>query len=291
MQTSIHEPDPSSRRRTAALFDRFRSTTAVPFYADVPVDKIRPNPGQPRKSFDEESLRALAGSIERQGLLYPVLVQRKGEDDYEIIAGERRWRAHLLLGRAEVPCRIFPPVDDLAALMTSLVENVHREDLRAIEKADAIQLLMETGHLTVAQVSEKLSLSRMQVYRMLRMHQLPMYIQDACYESLSEKHARALYMLNRYPEVQQELYDIIQSRGLSGNDALAQAEQWLKELPRKERAPAPIARHVAAIAAKMERARGRVSRMTPEERAAWRDELNELRRLIDLLGPLLGGDG
>lgn len=157
----------------------------------VPVNSIRPNPNQPREHFDEDSLNELAASIKEVGLLQPVLVRRT-PTGYELVAGERRWRASRRAGLEVVPAIVREVGDDLS-LAQALVENLHRQDLNALEEAAAYQQLIEDFNLTHDDVATKVGKSRAAISNTLRLMQLPPGIQKLLAEgSLSAGHARAL---------------------------------------------------------------------------------------------------
>ena len=160
-------------------------------YHDLPIDAIRPNPYQPRGSFDEESIGLLADSIREVGLLQPVLVRPAGDGD-ELIAGERRWRAARRAGLRTIPA-LVRETDDNSALEQALVENVQREGLNPLEEAAAYQQLIEDFKLTHEQVASRVGKSRASISNMLRLLQLPPSIQRAVREGqLSMGHARTL---------------------------------------------------------------------------------------------------
>lgn len=162
--------------------------------ADVPIASIEPNRYQPRDHFDEEELSGLAASIKELGVLQPILVRRRGDDDYELIAGERRWRAAQLAGLATIPA-VVRDVEDKGALEQALVENLHRADLNAIEEAAAYQQLMDDFGLTQDEVAVRVGKSRSAVANTLRLFQLPAAIQRMVIErDLSAGHGRALLM-------------------------------------------------------------------------------------------------
>jgi len=140
------------------------------------LEKIRPNPYQPRQEFDEESIKELCNSIQEKGLLQPILVRRK-DKDYELIAGERRLRAAKLLNLKEIPA-IIRQVDDIEALELSLIENIQRQDLNPIEEAKAFQHLMDKFGLTQEQIAQVIGKSRVTVTNILRLLKLPLEIQE-----------------------------------------------------------------------------------------------------------------
>jgi ParB family chromosome partitioning protein len=158
----------------------------------VPVSAIRPNPYQPRQHFDEESLSALAASIRELGVLQPVLVREVGTGEFELIAGERRWRAAKRAGLPMIPV-LVRTADNVAALEQAVVENLHRQDLNPLEEAAAYQQLIEDFQMTHEQLASRVGRSRATVSNMLRLFQLPPSIQKLVRDgSLSAGHARAL---------------------------------------------------------------------------------------------------
>jgi ParB family chromosome partitioning protein len=160
----------------------------------VPISHIKPNVFQPRSHFDEESMSSLAASIREVGLLQPVLVREvEGEDEsYELIAGERRWRAARRAGLQTIPV-LVQVANDVASLEQALVENLHREDLNALEEAAAYQQLIDEFGLTHEQVATRMGKGRATITNTLRLLQLPAGAQRALAErTISAGHARAL---------------------------------------------------------------------------------------------------
>lgn len=159
---------------------------------EIPIGDVRPNTYQPRRHFDEEALASLTASVRELGVLQPVLVRPAGEGQYELIAGERRWRAARRAGLSAIPA-IVREAGDVASLEQALVENLHREDLNALEEAAGYQQLIEEFHLTHDQVAARVGKSRTAVTNVLRLFQLPPSIQKLVAEgTLSGGHARAL---------------------------------------------------------------------------------------------------
>jgi ParB family transcriptional regulator, chromosome partitioning protein len=161
---------------------------------EIPISHIRPNVFQPRSHFDEESMSALAASIRAVGLLQPVLVRQldSESESYELIAGERRWRAARRAGLQTIPA-LVQTANDVASLEKALVENLHREDLNALEEAAAYQQLIDEFGLTHEQVASRVGKGRATVTNTLRLLQLPAGAQRALAEgSISAGHARAL---------------------------------------------------------------------------------------------------
>ncbi len=161
------------------------------FLRDIPVGDVTPNPNQPRVHFDEESLAELTASIQQLGVLQPILV-RPTEGGFELIAGERRWRAAGRAGLAMIPA-VIRETDDLASVEQALVENLHRQDLTALEEAAAYQQLIEDFDLTHEQLADRVGKSRSSITNTLRLLGLPPGIQHLLADGkLSAGHARAL---------------------------------------------------------------------------------------------------
>ena len=159
---------------------------------ELPIAAIRPNRFQPRGHFDEEALALLADSIKEVGVLQPVLVRPTGDGGYELIAGERRWRAARRVGLQTIPA-LVRETDDAAALEQALVENLHRDNLNPLEEAAAYQQLIEDFGLTHDEVAARVGRGRATVTNTLRLMQLPPAIQKSLQEGrLSMGHARAL---------------------------------------------------------------------------------------------------
>jgi ParB family chromosome partitioning protein len=159
---------------------------------DLAISQIEPNPHQPRDHFDEESLVTLTASISELGVLQPVLVRPVGLDRYELIAGERRWRAAKRAGLQSIPA-VVRRIDDAASLEQAVVENLHREDLNPLEEAAAYQQLIEDFKLSHDDVARRVGKSRSAVSNTLRLFQLPPAIQRLVAEAqLTAGHARAL---------------------------------------------------------------------------------------------------
>jgi ParB family transcriptional regulator, chromosome partitioning protein len=159
---------------------------------EIPITSIGPNAHQPRTHFDEESMSALTASISELGVLQPVLVRSMGEDRYELIAGERRWRAARRAGLPTIPALVRSATDE-ASLEQAVVENLHRLDLNPLEEAAAYQQLIEDFGLTHDQLAKRVGRSRAAISNGLRLFQLPPGIQRLVVEGrLSAGHARAL---------------------------------------------------------------------------------------------------
>jgi ParB family chromosome partitioning protein len=175
---------------TAERSDTDSSMTAV--LADIPVSAVSPNPHQPRVHFDEESLAELTASIAEMGVLQPILIRPLGAETYELIAGERRWRAAQRAGLTTIPA-VIRTTDDASSVEQALVENLHRQDLTALEEAAAYQQLIDDFGLTHDQVSTRVGKSRSAITNSLRLLGLPPAVQRLLADGqLSAGHARAL---------------------------------------------------------------------------------------------------
>jgi ParB family transcriptional regulator, chromosome partitioning protein len=161
-------------------------------FQEIPVASIRPNPLQPRSHFDEEAMSSLAASIREVGLLQPILVRDLGEGQFELVAGERRWRAARRAGLQTIPV-IVQTVSDSSSLEHALVENLHRADLNALEEAAAFHQLIDDFGYTHEQVATRVGRSRTVVTNTLRLLQLPAGVQRSIADGqLTAGHARAL---------------------------------------------------------------------------------------------------
>ncbi len=198
----------------------------------IRISDIEPNPDQPRKSFDEEELSALAASIAEYGLLQPILVAESGvlAGTYRIIAGERRWRASRMAGLDEIPCVVFDG-DELAAAQVSLVENIQRSDLNPIEEAMGYRALIERYGMTQENLAQKMGRSRSALANTMRLLELPEDVLPLVAEGkLSAGHARTLLGL-----VSRENIIILAQRtieeGLSVRALEAEVKKYNKPAP------------------------------------------------------------
>lgn len=211
--------------KTAVPLDPAEKVNVV---LDIPVAHIRPNPSQPRKEFNDESLDELAESIRQHGLIQPVTVRYLGEKRFELISGERRLRASKLAGLREIPGYVRE-VDDEQILTLALIENIQREDLSPLEVAMGYERLMEEMGLTQAEVAGKVGKNRSTVTNMLRLLNLPDFIQAALRDELiSTGHARTLINLKNEKEQKKLLKKII-SQSLS----VRQVEKEVRGLGKK----------------------------------------------------------
>ena len=190
------------------------STAGSSSISEIPLDKIYPNPDQPRRTFDEEALEELAQSIKEHGVISPITLRKDANNQYMIIAGERRFRASKIAGLDSIPAYIRTAKDE-QVMEWALIENIQREDLDAIEIALAYQRLMDEYSLTQERMSERVGKKRATVANYLRLLKLPAEIQLGIKEKkIDMGHARAI-LGSASPEQQLSIYKRILQNGLS----------------------------------------------------------------------------
>ncbi len=181
---------------------------------EIPLSKIKINPDQPRRIFEEESLNELAASIKQIGVIQPITLRQTDDASYQIIAGERRYRASKLAGLESIPAYIRTAKDE-AVMEMALIENIQREDLNSIEIALAYQNLIETYNLTQERLSERIGKKRTTIANYLRLLKLPAEIQMGLKDKkIDMGHARTLVTIED-PSVQLDVYELIMEEGLS----------------------------------------------------------------------------
>ncbi len=194
------------------------------------IEEIIPNRSQPRKHFDESKLQELAESIKEKGILEPLIVRRV-DKGYELIVGERRWRAAQKAGLKEVPV-LVREIEGREALEISLIENVQREDLNPLEEAEAFKHLIEEFGISQGELSTRIGKDRTTIANSLRLLKLPLKARNQLFQNhITPGHARAILSLESR-ERQEELCDLIVQKGLSVREAEALAKRW-SEKPRK----------------------------------------------------------
>jgi ParB family transcriptional regulator, chromosome partitioning protein len=224
-------------------------------FAEIPVGSIVPNPKQPRQVFDEEALEELKISIREVGLLQPIVVRPLDGERYELIMGERRWRAAQAVGRETIPAIVRDTRDD-AMLRDALLENIHRVNLNPLEEAAAYQQLLEEFGATHEELARRIGRSRPQISNTIRLLNLPASVQRRVAAGvLSAGHARALLSLDD-PQAQEDLAHRIVAEGLSVRAteelvALALAEGPTKTSSTKRRRPKPHAPGLEELAARL----------------------------------------
>ena len=192
---------------------------------EIAIDEIEANPNQPRREFDEEALRELAMSIREIGIIQPITLRQVAGNRFQIIAGERRWRASQLAGLKAIPAYIRT-IDGESVMEMALVENIQREDLNAIEIALAYEHLMEDTGMTQEKVSERVGKSRTAIANYLRLLRLPAQVQMALQKKeIDMGHARALLSLDS-PSQQIKVFNEVQKNGFS----VRKVEEIVKQL-------------------------------------------------------------
>ena len=253
----------------------------------ISIHDVRPNANQPRKTFDEEKIAELAASIRENGIIQPLIVRKKGKT-YEIVAGERRWRASVKAELKEVPC-IIRDIDDEQNMLLAIVENMQREDLNPLEEAEGLNQMIATYGLTQEQVSKSVGKSRPYIANSLRLLKLPDDIKALISEgTLSAGHGRALLSVED-EERQKKLTEMILKDGLS----VRETERLASEEPaakRKKAGRKPKDPDVAKVEADLKEALGtRVSIRKTGRKGKIEIEFfsrDELERLIEMLESL-----
>ena len=222
--------------------------------SEVELDSIVPGPMQPRTHFDEASLESLADSIRSHGVVQPLLIRRNGER-YELIAGERRWRAARLAGLTRVPV-VVKEVPDSDLIEIALIENIQREDLNPIEEAQAYKKLIENVGLTQEALASRVGRDRSYITNYLRLLRLPEDLQQLVKEGrLSTGHARTLLALS-HPDLQRRLARKIIEGGLSVRATEQLVHKASEEKPAKRSGPPNVDPNVRAAETKLRRALG-----------------------------------
>lgn len=228
-----------------AVFDFLRDSTSRESgkkLEEIQVSKIVPNPNQPRKTFDDESIAELAQSIRQVGLIQPLVVRRQG-DVYELIAGERRLRAIKLLELERVTCIVQNDIVDESSAMMALIENLQRENLNFFEEAQCYSDLIDTYSLTQEALAEKLGKSQSSIANKLRVLKLPPAVKEAMTDAgLTERHARALLRIADENE-QLAIIKEVKDKGMSVKETEQRVEKQLNKLydERKDGAkPRPV---------------------------------------------------
>ncbi len=205
--------------------------------SEVELSKISPNPDQPRRDFDEESLDELAASIRKIGIVQPITLRLEGDDSYQIIAGERRYRASLKAGLTTIPAYI-KAASDTELMEMALIENIQREDLNSIEIALAYQNLIDSLCITQEQLSERVGKKRATITNYLRLLKLPAEVQMGVKDKkIDMGHARALVTLTN-PVDQLTLYNRIVNEGLSVRKVESIVRDYFEKKSESEKNPA-----------------------------------------------------
>lgn len=253
------------------------------FVQSIPVDKILPSRFQPRTIFNQDSLRELADSIRERGIIQPVIVTEK-KNGFELIAGERRWRAVKSLGLKEIPA-IVRVVRDSDALEMALIENIQRENLNPIEEAHAYDRLMNEFALTQEALSKKVGKNRSTVANFLRLLKLPDKIRDDLSDGrLTMGHARALLALDDVAD-QLRLRDEIINAGMNVREVESRAKSRSSKPARKGAHVDDV--HIKKAALSMERRLGVKVEIKPKGKGGsiviHYHDVDELNRVLDLI--------
>jgi ParB family chromosome partitioning protein len=256
----------------------------------IDISSIKTNPYQPRIDFNEEEIRNLAQSIENQGLLQPVVVRQK-DSHYEIISGERRFRAFCYLKRDKLPCIVKTKITDRKMLELALVENIQREELNEIEKAIAYQKLLLEFNYTHEELSKQVGKSRTAITNSLRLLNLPEEIQQMVrQERITMGHARALLALENEKD-QLQLAHRIETENLSVRDiekeSQANKEKKIQKLPYKKKEE-PLDPDIANILERLQYKFGTAVKIKPSSENVGKLEIDyynqsDLIRIVDLL--------
>jgi ParB family chromosome partitioning protein len=249
---------------------------------EIPVDAIHPNPRQPRRRFEPEAASGLAESVRRQGVIQPLLVRPRGVGGYEIVAGERRWRAAREAGRDTVPA-VVRTADDRDTLLLGLVENVAREQLTPIEEARAYAVLIDEFSLSLGEVAERVGRSKPSVSNRIRLLELPDDVLGMVERGqLTEGHARAVLAVPDH-EGRRRLAREIVRRGLSVR-AAEQRAKWAGARQRPRTRSAPVDPALAdRVRSAVEQLTGRRARVLPGRVELPFGDEHDLAELVEAL--------
>ena len=249
----------------------------------VRITEIEPNPDQPRRYFDTAALEELSENIKLHGLLQPIVVRPQLNGNYQIVAGERRWRACMQAGLNEVPV-IIKDLDDAETMELALIENLQREDLNAIEEAEGYKNLMQTFSLTQEEVAKKVGKSRSAVANALRLLELGKYTQYIISGEISAGHGRALLSLDS-DELREQAIEMIKN-GASVRQ-IEQLAKLGKSKPKSETTVQPKNLHYTQIELTLKEELGRKVQITPSAKGGKlefefysEDDLNELLKKL-----------
>jgi ParB family chromosome partitioning protein len=267
------------------------------YFAEVPVDAITPNPKQPRQTFDEEAMGELVHSVREIGLLQPIVVRRLEGDRYELVMGERRWRATQQAGLAVIPAIVRETTDD-AMLRDALLENLHRAQLNPLEEAAAYGQLLDEFGCTHDELAQRIGRSRPQITNTMRLLKLPATVQRRVAAGvLSAGHARALLALDD-PNEQERLAHRIVAEGLSVRTVEEIVTLGIGGGPQRKakppKGPKPVAPKLADLEGRLaDRFETRVKVDLGKSKGKITVEfasLDDLERIVGLMDPKAGRD-
>jgi ParB family transcriptional regulator, chromosome partitioning protein len=282
--SSAPESSPQQRRGLGRGLEALIGGQPVPSeLLEIPVDAVHPNPRQPRRRFESEAASGLAESVRRQGVIQPLLVRPRGVGGYEIVAGERRWRAAREAGRKTVPA-VVRAADDRETLLLGLVENVAREQLTPVEEARAYAVLIDEFDLSLGEVAERVGRSKPSVSNRIRLLELPDDVLGMVERGqLTEGHARAVLAVPDH-EGRRRLAREIVRRGLSVR-AAEQRAKWAgaRQRPRTRSTPVDpaLAERVQAAFAALAGRQPRIAPGRVELPFADEDDLADLAEALE----------
>ncbi len=271
-----------------ALLDAENAPSAGESLGTARVDRLRPGRYQPRTKMDAESLNELAASIKVQGLMQPILVRPADGDRYEIIAGERRWRAAQIAGLDEVPV-VVRDVPDQAALAMALIENIQREDLNPLEEAQGVQRLVAEFRLTHQEAADAIGRSRAATTNLLRLLNLPQSVQQLVFDGeIDMGHARALLALDG--ELQAGIARKVAAKGLSVRETEQLVNDLLHPKARQPRVKARTGRDIQRLEEEVSEKLGTTVEIKPGKKDSGRVLINYMNHvhLDELLAKLTG---
>jgi ParB family chromosome partitioning protein len=261
----------------------------------IALSDLQPSPFQPRVEFDAESLGELAASIQQMGLLQPIVVRRNGDDAYQIVAGERRWRAAQQAGLSEIPC-LIRELSDAEAQIAALVENIHRRDLSLYERGRALRRIREALGLSWEQVAERLGMSTRTIMRLARYAQIPEAVEQIVADQpMTMRHYEALANLPDNPKAQLQLAKAIKQDKLSGPEASRLALSLAAKGGAEEPAPAAADRwaenavaratidSMDALLAQMDRLQSAKAKLSDSQRLQLAERVEQLQASIERL--------
>ncbi len=245
---------------------------------ELPLNKLRVNPYQPRKTFNEEALKELAESIKEHGVFQPIIV-KKSIKDYEIVAGERRFRASKLAGKETIPC-IIRNFTDEQMMEIAVLENLQRENLNAVEEAMAYESLMKNLNLTQEQVAKKVGKSRSYITNALGILTLPEQVKNLVKQGeLSQSHARALSKLEDKSKIL-ELTDRIISENLNVRQIEEETKQETKKTKQKQK---EINKEYQTLEKELENYLGTKVKLKPKKLEINYENENDLNRILEII--------
>jgi len=260
----------------------------------LPISQVEPGLNQPRKNFDDEALADLADSIREHGVIQPLVVRRLSSGYYQIIAGERRWRASKLAGLAEVPAVIIE-ADDRKVMEIGLIENLQREGLNPMEEAEGYQVLLTDYGMTQEEVARRMGKSRPAITNALRLTALPPEVREMLINGqLSAGHGRAVLMVEG-GTAQVAFAKLLVEQGLSVRQAEASAKKFSLDLPKEKKPPVedPNRMYIADVEKSLSGRLGRKVTITAGKKKGRlelefydTDDLNSLLDLLETLSPV-----